>query len=120
MGRLKTLAPRVTSLKPRVGNAPGDRAAVERDRNSRNKARAWYHSKRWKDLRQATLMRDLYTCQMCGRVSEQGMVIDHITPHRGEPALFWKEANLQVLCASPCHNQHKQKQEQSLPQGVWY
>lgn len=114
MGKLKALPPRLSAAPQRIGFAPNTEAART------NTLRHLYHTKRWKDLRQATLMRDLYTCQMCGRVSEQGMVIDHITPHRGEPALFWNEANLQVLCASPCHNQHKQKQEQSLPQGVWY
>lgn len=119
MGKLKTLAPRVTSLKPRIGHAPGDSAAAERERNQRNKAREWYHTTRWRELRQLVLVRDLYTCAMCGRISDFGMVVDHIKPHRGSVQLFWDEANLQVLCASPCHNKHKQAAEQSMPRGVW-
>lgn len=31
-------------------------------------------------------------------------VVDHKTPHKGDPVLFWDEANWQPLCA-PHHNQ---------------
>ena len=31
-------------------------------------------------------------------------VVDHVIPHRGDPALFWDEANWQPLC-KPCHDQ---------------
>jgi hypothetical protein len=27
--------------------------------------------------------------------------------------LFWDEANLWTLCASPCHSKHKQRLEQA-------
>jgi len=30
-------------------------------------------------------------------------VVDHITPHRGDPALFRDRANWQAMCAR-CHN----------------
>ena len=30
-------------------------------------------------------------------------VVDHIQPHRGDPALFWDENNWQALCKS-CHD----------------
>ena len=30
-------------------------------------------------------------------------VVDHITPHRGNPILFWDEGNWQSLC-KPCHD----------------
>lgn len=36
----------------------------------------------------------------CGRFSE---VVDHIKPHRGDPALFWDQGNWQAL-AEVCHN----------------
>lgn len=36
-------------------------------------------------------------------------VVDHITPHRGDVALFWDESNWQALCdfTTPfnCHGQ---------------
>nr|DAZ53348.1 MAG TPA: HNH endonuclease [Caudoviricetes sp.] len=30
-------------------------------------------------------------------------VVDHITPHRGDPRLFWDEANWQPMCKQ-CHD----------------
>jgi 5-methylcytosine-specific restriction enzyme A len=30
-------------------------------------------------------------------------VVDHIVPHKGNPALFWNRDNLQALCKR-CHN----------------
>ncbi|WP_231555339.1 HNH endonuclease [Paracoccus sanguinis] len=44
---------------------------------------------------------------MCGNPAD---VVDHITPHRGDEALFWNWSNWQALCA-PCHNRHKQRAE---------
>jgi 5-methylcytosine-specific restriction endonuclease McrA len=35
--------------------------------------------------------------------------VDHVKPHRGDPALFW-HGELQSLCAS-CHSMHKQREE---------
>lgn len=49
------------------------------------------------------------TCAMC---SAPATVVDHITPHRGDAALFWAKTNWQALCTS-CHNRHKQRQERS-------
>jgi 5-methylcytosine-specific restriction protein A len=37
------------------------------------------------------------------RIPVPATVVDHIVPHRGDPELFWKEDNLQPLCAS-CHS----------------
>jgi len=53
-------------------------------------------------------------CVMCeaqGRV-RAATVIDHKTPHRGDQALFWSEANWQALCA-PHHSSDKQAEERS-------
>lgn len=85
--------------------------------------KAWYQSARWKDLRGRVLRRDGWTCAApgCGRLGASGMVVDHRTPHRGDERLFWDEANLQVLCASPCHAKVKQREEQGslAMRGVW-
>jgi 5-methylcytosine-specific restriction enzyme A len=48
-------------------------------------------------------------CERDGRVTAAS-VVDHITPHRGDPALFWQAGNHQSLCAS-CHNSRKQAEE---------
>jgi len=37
---------------------------------------------------------------MCG---EKAVVVDHITPHRGNETLFWDKVNWQGLCLS-CHS----------------
>jgi 5-methylcytosine-specific restriction protein A len=37
-----------------------------------------------------------------GRITP-ATVIDHITPHRGDRALFWQSSNWQALC-KPCHD----------------
>lgn len=119
MGRLKTLPPRIASLRSTLGHLEGDVRATDKRRNALSPYRAWYRTARWQHLRHAILLRDLYTCQMCGKVSSTGMTIDHIKPHRGSEALFWAEDNLQVLCTSPCHVKHKQALEQAMPKGVW-
>lgn len=37
-------------------------------------------------------------------------VVDHIKPHKKDPALFWDQENWQALC-KPCHDSVKQKEE---------
>ena len=85
----------------------------------------WYNTASWHQLRQKTFLRDMFTCQMpqCGRLEgdTSKLVCDHKTPHRGNAALFWDEANLQTLC-KPCHDKVKQKEEQASlhMRGVWH
>lgn len=38
-------------------------------------------------------------------VRRAAVVTDHVVPHRGDPALFWDEANWQPLCKP--HHDHK-------------
>jgi 5-methylcytosine-specific restriction protein A len=118
MGRLKALRSTVAPLAPRVGFIQGDEKAQDKSRNMMAPWRAWYKTARWTSLRKVILVRDLYTCHMCGRIAYKGMVVDHKVPHRGNEARFWDENNLQVLCQT-CHSGEKQRQEQSTPTGVW-
>lgn len=67
----------------------------------------------WMREREAFL-RCYPTCVYCekyknGRITA-ATVVDHITPHRGNPALFWDRSNWQALCQS-CHDRHKQREE---------
>lgn len=39
-------------------------------------------------------------------------VVDHKTPHKGDPALFWDIKNLQPMCKQ-CHDGYKQELERS-------
>lgn len=112
MARLKTMPPRVASAKPRLGYAEGDIKAQDRSRNDLAPWRKWYSTARWRKLKAAIHLRDLYTCQMCGRVSDHGIVADHKQPHRGDAALFWDERNVETLCVS-CHSGAKQAQERA-------
>ena len=58
-----------------------------------------YRSKVWKQVRSMALLRDGYTCKVCGR---EATTVDHIKPHEGNLQLFLDMNNLQSLCAS-CH-----------------
>lgn len=64
---------------------------------------------RWQQRSKAFLRRHPL-CVMCkarGRTVE-ATVVDHVTPHRGDLALFWDElGNWQSLC-KPCHDSRKQ------------
>lgn len=46
----------------------------------------------------------------CGGMIVAASVVDHVTPHRGDMALFWDPNNWQSLC-KPCHDSWKQSQE---------
>mgnify|MGYP002144983668 CR=1 FL=1 len=51
-------------------------------------------------------------CAMCAQrgVVAAATVVDHVVPHRGDMALFWRRSNWQPLC-KPCHDRHKQRSE---------
>ena len=72
-----------------------------------------YTTAHWKIARNRQLALDP-TCVFCrevGRLSP-AVVVDHITPHRGDPALFYDAGNLQSLCKT-CHDAVKQAKEKS-------
>lgn len=87
-----------------------------------NPLRPLYSTARWRRLRWAVLVRDLFTCQMCGRLEGNTalLVADHAKPHRGREALFWDADNIRCVC-KPCHDGEKQRQEQASRHtaGVW-
>ena len=96
------------------------RQQSERQRDAARAAdheyRGWYKLKRWQDLRQAVLVRDLYVCQQTGVLligrapAPNSPVVDHIRPHRGDPALFWSIDNLQSV-SKAWHDSDKQRIE---------
>lgn len=69
------------------------------------------YSSRWDRLRRRFL-RDNPLCVYCERAgkTKAATVVDHIQPHRGDMALFWRQGNWQPLCQS-CHDRVKQRQE---------
>lgn len=52
-------------------------------------------------------------CRMCEQAKQikAAEVVDHITPHKGDLALFWDSSNWQSLCKA-CHDGAKQRLEQ--------
>ncbi|TIN38838.1 MAG: HNH endonuclease [Mesorhizobium sp.] len=121
MARLSNLRPMLSTMPPRLGT-PGP--TNERERSSlRSKTEVsfrWYNSAKWKKLRMSVLVRDRFTCQRCKLLESDTskLVCDHITPHRNDEAKFWS-GPFQTLCRN-CHSGAKQKEESSMPTGVWY
>ncbi|MEQ1403849.1 HNH endonuclease [Neorhizobium sp. Rsf11] len=116
MGRLKTLKPKLATLAPRLGRAPGDEQARLRERDQTVGWRSWYKTQRWQKLRQEILARDHYTCQRTGVLcigkypAGNSPVVDHKTPHRGDERLFWDPGNLHCV-SKAYHDSEKQKEE---------
>lgn len=84
-------------------------------RNPRSDSAEWqhlYNSHRWRKLRIQHLSVEPL-CRMCADAGliVQATVCDHITPHKGNPALFYG-GPFQSLC-KPCHDRHKQSQDRT-------
>lgn len=75
---------------------------------SRPTAAARGYGARWQRESREFLERNP-VCKMngCGKIAR---VVDHITPHKGNHALFWDKRNWQPLCV-PCHSRIKQRME---------
>lgn len=114
MARLDTLKPLVSKLPPLMQAALPTAQHVRPGRSNDEPYRKLYKTARWQKLRWSILVRDLFTCQMCGKIGADTsqLVCDHVEPHYGNPAAFWA-GPFQTLCADPCHNTHKQKIERS-------
>lgn len=71
------------------------------------------YGRRWAKARAAHLEQYPWCvmCEVLGRMV-RATVVDHKTPHRGDPVLFWDETNWQGLCETD-HNAAKQAQEKS-------
>ena len=112
MARLPSLKPRLTVAPSKLKADAGDEAARTRFRLKLNPYRKWYNTARWQKLRWQVLVDAMFTCAMCGKMEAQSrnLVADHITPHRGNEALFWDRSQIQCLCKS-CHDGRKQAME---------
>ena len=89
---------------------------TEQERNAaryarRSKAIARLYNWNWRRARHVYLIEHPLCCY-CQREDRlrPASVVDHITPHRGDDALFWNPDNWQPLCA-PCHDSAKQREE---------
>lgn len=76
--------------------------------------RKLYKSKQWRGkggVRERVLARD----PLCVRCLRRGQVVpsevaNHVRPHRGDPGLFFNDANCEGLC-KPCHDGPTQSAE---------
>jgi 5-methylcytosine-specific restriction protein A len=88
-------------------------ALAKEHRRPNRDVRKWYYLAKWVHpvwgLRAQVLGAQPWcaTCYARG-VLEPAIAVDHIIPHRGEPARFWDRGNLQGLCVG-CH-QRKTRQ----------
>lgn len=66
---------------------------------------AFYHSQRWRTLRNKALRRDKYLCVECKRYGRKvpANVVHHIKERADYPELQYDINNLECLCDS-CHN----------------
>lgn len=130
MGKLKALKPAIGTLAPAVRSIPREesRRIYEQKRQDDEEWRQWYGTRRWKDLRRAILIRDMFKCQatgimLSGRHPEPNSpVVDHIIPHRGDPTLFWDERNLRAV-SKKWHDSIKQAMEKgsnASPHPDWF
>lgn len=118
MTRLSNLKPRIPTLRHSVAWLPEGSAEVDRARRDLP-WRKWYSSTRWGRLRWSVLLRDQFTCQLCGRLEGKTslLVADHKTPHHGNPRLFWDVGNIWTLC-KPCHDGAKREEERASSRPV--
>lgn len=88
--------------------------------------RAWYKTARWRRLKDAVHLRDMYICQRTGILlsgrhpAPDSPVANHKRPHRGNPELFWDIDNIETVAKS-VHDSEIQREEQASLQtrGVW-
>ena len=72
-------------------------------------AKAFYHSRMWRDIRESILRRDKYLCCNCGRPAEEVHHIVEVTPENIGDQATHAEGNLIALCRD-CHcRQHDAK-----------
>ncbi len=115
MGKLKMARLSLTVARlPMTAAVNQTKAERDRHRDVLNPWRQWYKTAAWQRLRWSVLVRDMFTCAMCGRLeaATSQLVADHTVAHRGDEALFWDADNLQCLC-KPCHDSDKQREERA-------
>ena len=92
------------------------------ERRERDNATS-YSNKQWVKA-SAAWIKQYPFCVLCwaqGRINQgaedfavttqRNLVVDHITPHRGNVELFWDQENWQTLCRKPCHDGVKSSHE---------
>ncbi len=94
-------------------NAPAThRGHARTHEQARGNATARGYDRQWRNARAAFLAsHPVCECDDCTRTGQLllATVVDHRTPHRGDSALFWDEANWQAM--SKAHHDAKTARE---------
>lgn len=104
-------------FKPAYSNRYEKRKAnAKYNKNKRDKeANAFYHSRRWQQVRNYIFNRDMSMCQICGNVTQNRKIVDHVI--RREMCLNPLEINnLWTLCYT-CHNIKTKAEETIIKNG---
>lgn len=106
---MKTLAPRVATLKSPLARSGELSAGSWRTSNQGANARGYTYA--WQKARLEFLKKNPLCgpCQDEDGVITQATVVDHDIPHRGDPALFWDRSNWRSMCKS--HHDRKTQLE---------
>lgn len=77
----------------------------------------FYQSSQWRKLSARVRVRDLYTCQVCGKVQQmnESYVVDHIVKRRIDEAKAMDSSNLWLLCRQ-CHNKKSALEDKLIPE----
>ncbi len=96
---------------PKRLNIPASNKTIDEQARREPSTRRLYGKARWRKLRAWKLTENPF-CEECLRhdTLTPANDIDHIKPHRGNPALFHDPANLQSLCHS-CHSRKTAREE---------
>jgi len=80
----------------------------------------WYHSAKWRHLREVILRRDGYQCQLSKRYGKrvQASTVHHIFPREQYPEYQWMAWNLISLSASAHDKLHDRTTDELTPEGV--
>jgi 5-methylcytosine-specific restriction endonuclease McrA len=103
--RVAALPSSPSTFRPHGGSATADRRDYDRARGS---ATARLYDWRWTKASKAHLRADPL-CHYCAleRRASIATLVDHLYPHQGDVALFWRR-DLWVSSCKPCHDGFKQ------------
>lgn len=125
MAKLSSLPPRIGSAPAKIGRPPHQTTSPKRFRQEAS-WRSWYDTAEWKRLRLRVFARDGYICQRTGELcagkhpAPNSPVANHKKPHRGNPALFWDEDNIETVTKEVHDSLIQQEEQDSLKhKGVW-
>ena len=81
-------------------------------------SKAFYSSARWQYARHAALVRDRFTCQICGARAEEVHHLTELTPSNvQDPNVTLNLDNLQSLCHE-CHTRITKRSDEDCGEGL--